>query len=141
MVTTSTLEQQIVQLIHDASHLDATGSETVYLEPGPGPEPLREGSDSGWSSPFPLATLADGRFRVLAPFDVSFLTEGDSIVAEATEINEFGFGSTYSEAIRDLQVAIVEISLALREDQDNLGAGMLKVWETLLSKVRIQYAD
>ncbi len=78
---------------------------------------------------------------MLAPFDVSFLTEGDSIVAEVTEINEFGFGSTYSEAIRDLQVAIVELSLTLREDQDNLGADLLKVWETLLSKVRIQYAD
>ena len=141
MVTTSTLEQPIVQRIHDADPLDATGSETVYLALGPSSELLYEGSDAGWPSPFPLATLADGRFRVLAPFDVSFLTEGDSVVAEAPEINEFGFGPTHSEAVRDLQAAIVELSLTLRGEQDNLGADLLEVWETLLSKVRIQYAD
>ena len=141
MVTTSTLEQPIIQSIHDAGSLDATGSETVYLVPGPGPGPLYEGSAAGWPSPFPLATLADGRFRVFAPFDVSFLADGDSIVAEATEINEFGFGSTHSEAVRDLQAAIVELGLSLRDDRDHLGPDLLTVWNTLQVKVRIQYAD
>ena len=141
MVTTTNLEQPIIQPIHDIGPLDASGSETVYLSPGADSEPLYEGSAAGWPSPFPLATLADGRFRVLAPFDVCFLADGDSIVAEATEINEFGFGSTHSEAVRDLQAAIVELSLSLRDDKDHLGPDLLTVWDTLQVKVRIKHAD
>lgn len=140
-MVTRTLEQPFVQSTLDADPHDVVGSETVYLELGPIPESAYTRDAMVWPSPFLLATLADGRFRVIVPFDVSFLMEGDSIVAEATEINEFGFGPTHSEAVRDLQAALVELYLTLRDDQGNLGPDLQSVWEALQGKVQIQYAD
>lgn len=140
-MVTRILEQPIVQVTSDVDPHDAAGSETIYLQPGSAPEWSDERSDEVWPSPFSLATLADGRFRVIAPLDVSFLVEDDSIVAEATEISEFGFGSIHSEAVRDLQAAIVELYLTLRDDQDRLGPDLMSVWETLQDKVRTQHAD
>ena len=85
-----------------------------------------------------LVTLADGRFRMPVSFAVRFLTEGDSIVAEAAEVNEFGFGPTRSEAIQDLQSAIEDLYLTLRDDEGRLGHDLLAVWEVLQSKVAVR---
>ena len=137
----SILDDPIIQSPQNVGPPDAAGSQTVYIAPEMDSGVSFEWRVEAWPSPFLLATLADGRFRILAPFHVIFMAEGDSIVAEATEINEFGFGLTYSEAIRDLQAAIVELCLSLRDDQGNLGPDLLTVWDTLRVKVQIQHAD
>lgn len=141
-MTTTTLDKPIVPSAQEAERDDAGGTKAIHLSPtelGSAWEDLDR--KTSWRSTFRLGSLSDGRFRVVQPFDVSFLLEGDSLIAEAAEINEFGFGSTYSEAIRDLQATIVELYLTLRDDQTNLGPDIQQVWDTLNDKVRTAHAD
>ena len=141
-MTTTTLDKPIVPSTPEAERDDTGVTEDFHLSPtelGPAWEDLDR--KTSWRSTFRLGNLSDGRFRVVQPFDVGFLLEGDSLVAEAAEINEFGFGSTYSEAIRDLQATIVELYVTLREDQANLGPDIQQVWDTLNGKVRTAHAD
>ena len=86
--------------------------------------------------PFFLGSLRDGRLRVLEPFEVAPMLEGSKHVLEATELNEFGFGDTFSEALADLQAAIAELYFTLEEDQELLGPDLLSVWDVLSRKVR-----
>jgi hypothetical protein len=58
-----------------------------------------------------IGSLGGQRLRVHEPFHVAFRSEELQIVAEATEIDEFGFGATQSEALADLQRAITEALL------------------------------
>ncbi|MXY21422.1 MAG: hypothetical protein F4Y49_08815 [Dehalococcoidia bacterium] len=88
-----------------------------------------------------VTTLADGRLRVLAPFGVRFLIEGGSAAAEAPEVNEFGFGSSRSEAVQDLRAAIRELCLTLHDDRGRLGPDLWKVWEVLRGKMHIRHDD
>ncbi len=60
---------------------------------------------------------------------------GDSIVAEAVEVNEFGFGPTCLEAIQDFQSAIEYLYLTLQDDGGRLGHDLLVVREVLQRKV------
>jgi len=82
-----------------------------------------------------LGTLADGRLRIKKPIVVKCMREDDNIVAEAVEVNEFGFGQNVSEAIRDLQAAIVELYFTLENEQDRLGPDLQHVREKLQEKV------
>ena len=82
-----------------------------------------------------LGTLADGRLRVKEPIVVKCMREDDNIVAEAVEVNEFGFGQNLSEAIRDLQAAIVELYFTLDSEQDRLGPDLQHVKEKLQEKI------
>ena len=83
-----------------------------------------------------VGSLRDGRLRVLSPFSVRFSSEGSSIIAEATEFNEFGFGENWSEALLDLQYAIVELYFSLEGGQGRLGSDLQNVWSVLQQKIQ-----
>lgn len=82
-----------------------------------------------------LGTLHDGRLRVRSPITVKITKENQHIIAEAAELDEFGFGANLSEALRDLQRAIVELHLTLEEWKDRLGPDLQRVWATLQGKL------
>ena len=81
-------------------------------------------------------SLHDGRLRVVEPISVVQMVEDGKCVIEATELNEFGFGDNFSEAIRDLQEAIAELYFTLEHEQGRLGPDLATVWATLSRKVR-----
>ena len=89
--------------------------------------------------PFPdemwLGALRDGRLRVISPFRVRFSRDDAHVVAEAPEADEFGFGTNGSEALADLQRALVALYLSLEEDQQRLGPDLQRVWQTMRRKV------
>ena len=85
---------------------------------------------------FTLGALRDGRLRVVEPIAVTWTTEDGQCVAEAAEINEFGFGDNLTEAIADLQAAIAELYFALDADQEHLGPDLQAVRATLTRKIR-----
>jgi len=82
-----------------------------------------------------LGSLRDGRLKVHSPIKVRFTTEGKHSIAEAVEINEFGFGGNISEAIADLQRTIAELYLTLEEEQKHLGKDLKGVWTVLQKKI------
>ena len=86
---------------------------------------------------FALASLRDGRLRVVNPIDVVQMSEGGKFVVEAPELNEFGFGDGFSEAIADLQAAIAELYFTLETERNRLGPDLAAVWSILSRKVRI----
>ena len=85
---------------------------------------------------FTLGALRDGRLRIVEPIAVTWTTEDGQCVAEAAEINEFGFGDNLTEAIADLQAAIAELYFALDADQERLGPDLQAVRATLTRKIR-----
>jgi hypothetical protein len=82
-----------------------------------------------------LGTLSDGRFKVKSPISVNFKTQDAHIVAEAIGFNEFGYGKNRSEALRDLQVTLVELYTTLDREQARLGSDLYKIWQKLQSIV------
>jgi hypothetical protein len=82
-----------------------------------------------------LGALRDGRLRVVQPFRVRFSSEGPQVIAEALEVDEFGFGSNPSEALTDLQRALAALYLSLEEEQQRLGPDLARVWQTLRRKI------
>jgi hypothetical protein len=82
-----------------------------------------------------LGSLRDGRLRVNSPIEVKFTTEGEHVIAEAVELNEFGFGENPSEALIDLQRAIAELYLTLEKEQKRLGTDLQGVWTILQEKI------
>ena len=86
--------------------------------------------------PFTLGSLRDGRLRVVEPIEVKPMLEEGRYLAEATELNEFGYGDNLSEALADLQAAIAELYLTLEEEQEQLGPDLASVWVVLSQKVR-----
>ena len=84
-----------------------------------------------------ITTLADSRLCVLVPFDVRSWTYGSSVVAEAPEVNESGFGLTRAEAVQDLRVAITELCLTLWNNRRCPGPDLRKVWEVLQGKASV----
>lgn len=83
-----------------------------------------------------LGSLRDGRLRVYSPIKVRFTTEGKHIIAEAVELNEFGFGENPSVALIDLQRTIAELYFTLEEEQDHLGKDLQNVWAEIQEKIR-----
>ena len=82
-----------------------------------------------------LGFLRDGRLRLREPINVAMTEEDGQIVAEAEELNEFGYGQNQTEAITDLQHTIAELYFTLEGDQDRLGIALKAVWETLQAKI------
>ena len=82
-----------------------------------------------------LGSLLDGRLRVVSPIAVNCARENQDIIAEAVELNEFGFGKNLSEAIRDLQAVIVELYFTLEQENNRLGPDLRRVWEILRQKI------
>ena len=85
---------------------------------------------------FTLASLPDGRLRVVEPIEVVPMLEGGKHVVEAPELNEFGFGDDLSEALSDLQAAIAELYFTLETGREQLGPDLTSVWVVLSKKVR-----
>ena len=86
---------------------------------------------------FKLGSLRDGRLRVVEPIGVVQMSEGRKFIVETPELNEFGFGDGFSEAIADLQAAIAELYFTLETEQERLGPELARVWSILSRKVRI----
>ena len=84
---------------------------------------------------FVLGSLR-GCLRVVEPIEAVRTTEDGKCVIEAPELNEFGFGDSLSEAITDLQAAILELYFTLEAEQNRLGLDLAMVWATLSQKVR-----
>ncbi|OGO30066.1 MAG: hypothetical protein A2Z29_06555 [Chloroflexi bacterium RBG_16_56_11] len=82
-----------------------------------------------------LGTLRDVRLKVNLPIRVKFSYENEQVIAEAEEINEFGFGTNSSEALVDLQRAISELYFTLEKEQKRLGMDLQKVWAVLQEKI------
>ena len=84
---------------------------------------------------FTLDSLRDGRLRVVEPIEVVPMMEGGKYVAEAPELNEFGFGDNLVGAISDLQASIAELYFTLEAEQMKLGADLAPAWGALSRKV------
>ncbi len=78
-----------------------------------------------------LGCLRDGRLRVIEPFLVKYTLENQHVIAEAVDINEFGFGNSLSEALCDLQGTIAELYFTLEDNDNRLGPDLQQVWTTL----------
>ena len=76
-----------------------------------------------------IGSLRDGRLRVMKPIRVKFSREGAGFIAEAMDLNEFGFGGNQSEAVADLQHAIAELYFSLRDERNRLGPDLRRVWK------------
>jgi hypothetical protein len=85
---------------------------------------------------FGLGTLGDGRFRVLRPLRVQISTENEDYIANASDIDEFGYGSSRAEAIRDLQRTIVALYLSLEADEERLGPDLRRILQALRERVQ-----
>jgi hypothetical protein len=72
---------------------------------------------------------------VQSPITVKITKENQHVIAEAAELDEFGFGANLSEALRDLQRAIVELYLTLEEGKDRLSPDLQRVRATLQTKL------
>ena len=83
-----------------------------------------------------LGFLRDGRLRLREPLKVTVTSEEGQVIAESGEINEFGYGPNLTEAVKDLQHAIVQLYFTLEEDQDRLGRDLQLVWEILKPKIQ-----
>lgn len=81
-----------------------------------------------------LGSLGDRRLRVLVPIHVLVSTENDDYIAHADEVDEFGFGSSYMDAVRDLQRAMVELYLTLSTEAA-LGPEMQRTLKVLRTKL------
>lgn len=82
-----------------------------------------------------LGFVRDGRLRVLSPLQVKFTYEGKHTIAEAVELDEFGFGENVSEAITDLQRTITELYFTLENEQERLGVDLQRIWNVLQDKM------
>ena len=82
-----------------------------------------------------LGSVRDGRLRVQSPIRVKLTQEGQNIIANAVEFNEFGFGKNPSEALADVQHAIVELYFTLDKEYDCLGSDLQRVWAELQKKI------
>jgi hypothetical protein len=82
-----------------------------------------------------LGTVGDRRLRVAREFRVRITSEGGDFVAEAEEVNEFGFGPTRAAALRDLERAIVQLYFSLAQDEGRLGRELEQTLTTLREKL------
>jgi hypothetical protein len=89
----------------------------------------------GAPSEFFLATLADRRLRVVKPIHVLIRQEEGQFVAEADELEEFGFEESRAEALRELQRAIVALFYTLQSEEMRLGPSLRATWTRLREKV------
>jgi hypothetical protein len=143
VVTTTVLEEEEVTLLEEVTlpadpeddKVDLWESLSRFAMTEPVSEPQRLGEID---RSLLLGTLMDGRFRILRPIDVTLTKENDDVIAEAHELNEFGFGKNFSEALRDLQRTIVELYLSLTSGQHDLGPDLLHTLDTLKANVSLR---
>jgi hypothetical protein len=46
--------------------------------------------------------------KIKKPIKVSFSQSGNTVIAEAEEFNEYGYGNNKTEALNDLQRTVIE---------------------------------
>jgi hypothetical protein len=101
--------------------------------------PAELASMPAWTQAIPdqvfLGCLRDGRLKVYSPIMVKLTSEGEHVVAEAIEFDEFGFGNNLSQALVDLQRAIAELYFTLEKEQGRLGPDLQRVWANLRQKI------
>lgn len=78
-----------------------------------------------------LGFVRDRRLRVIKPIKVTFSKVEGQSAAEAAEFGEYGYGATRAEALGDLQQAIVELYVGLKEADGRLGKDLHAVWKKL----------
>lgn len=83
-----------------------------------------------------MGSLGDGRLRVISPVRVRLEVEQGSVIAEAEGFDEFGYGRTVSEALRDLQRALVELYFSLQAEEERLGPDLRVLWMRLQETLR-----
>ena len=128
------LEELPPQVVHEQENV-VSASQVLELPSHTPAKPV----DLGAAVPkeFPLGSLRDGRLRVVEPISVSRTAEDGEVVLEAHELNEFGFGATVSDAVADLQTAIVELYFTLDTEQERLGPDLVAVRKILTRKIRM----
>jgi hypothetical protein len=85
---------------------------------------------------FSLATLGDGRLRVLSPVQVTVRFDENAFVASAEAFNEFGYGESQSDAVKDLQHALAELYFSLTADESRLSKELADTLSALRSSFR-----
>ena len=145
MVTT---HPEIEKLSSPATESEASdhpiNGEWGSLNPSTPARPLEDGIvDMGpaFEESTLLGTMNDARLRVRQPFQVTMATENDDFIAEAEEIDEFGFGKNPSAAVRDLQLTIVELYFTLKNEAHRLGPDLKRVFSVLESKLDLTHDD
>jgi hypothetical protein len=74
-----------------------------------------------------LGSIPDVRLRVIRPIAVELSREGESVIASVPELEEFGQGSTSSDALNDLGFSLAELLLSLQENQSRLGPDLVRL--------------
>ncbi len=90
--------------------------------------------------PFELRDLNDVRFQVIEPIKVTWEIVNGTYIADARDLEEYGEGDTPDEAIKDLQVSIVELFFDLDEYRGRLGTGLQPIYDTLTRSLRARGA-
>lgn len=78
-----------------------------------------------------LGALWDSRLRVVEPIILRLSRDHDQVVAEAPQLDEFGFGSDMFEAVRDIQRAIAQLYFSLADGSERLGPDLQLTWAVL----------
>ena len=91
--------------------------------------------------PLELHDLNDARFQVVKPIKVTWEIVNGTYIADAPDLEEYGEGDTPDEAIKDLQVSIVELFHDLDEYRGRLGPGLQPIYDTLTKSLRRLDAD
>ncbi len=85
-----------------------------------------------------IGSLRDRRLKIKKPIKVSFSQSGNTVIAEAEEFNEFGFGNNKTEALNDLQRTVIELFLTLEEDENRIGKDLQFLREKLHNYISLR---
>ena len=81
-----------------------------------------------------LDNLNSDRLKVKMPIYVSLELDHHQYIAVASNLNLYGCGDTETEAMNDLQIAIVELYFDLKGDK--LAKPMIQIWKNLNDLVK-----
>jgi len=77
-----------------------------------------------------LQDLRQPDLRLTAPLYVA-AEPGETIVVSNSDLDTFGYGETEDEAITDFCQCVAETYWELKEEQDNLGPHLARIWAYL----------
>lgn len=83
-----------------------------------------------------LQDLRQPDLRLTAPLYVT-AEPGETIVVSNSDLDTFGYGETEDEAIADFCQCVAETYWELKEEQDNLGPHLARIW-AYLSRIVIE---
>lgn len=91
--------------------------------------------------PFLLGTLETVSIRVIRAIPLSVQREAagdrDSVMVLWEELNQFGSGSTFAEALRDFQDTLAEFYRSLLSEKDKLGKDLRQTLAILSSYLQL----